>query len=56
MDEAFGLAVGARSVDACSLVGDRECAAGMGEAVSVEAWAVVGEYAAGGDTQTLEVG
>jgi hypothetical protein len=42
LDEAFGFSVSARGVDAGALVGDRKFPAGMGEAMSIEAWAVVG--------------
>ena len=56
LDEAFGFAIGARSVDASAGMAELEIATGFGKAVGAEAWAVVGHDAADGDAEVGEVG
>ena len=56
LDEAFGLAIGSRSVDASTDMFEFEIAAGIAEAVGVEAGSVVGHEAARLDAEALEVG
>ena len=55
LDEAFGLAVSAGSVDAGANVFEIEFAAGLGEAVGIKAGAVVGHDAARSNAETGEV-
>src|SRR5579862_5368082 len=55
LDEAFGFAVGARSVDARANVFELKIAAGLSEEVGVKAGTVIGHDAANGDAQASEV-
>jgi hypothetical protein len=55
LDEAFGFAVGARSIDAGANVFELEILASLSEEVGVKTGAVIGHDAANGDTQAGEV-
>ena len=56
LDEAFGLAIGARSVDASAGVAELEIATGLCEEGGAEARAVVGHDATNLDAEVSEVG
>jgi hypothetical protein len=55
LDEAFGLAVSARGVNASTNVFELQFVAGLREAVSIKARAVVGHDAAGGDAEASKI-
>jgi chemotaxis methyl-accepting protein methylase len=56
LDEAFGLAVGARGIGARAEMADSDLPTGLGELARVVAGSVVGKQAANGDAQTRVVG
>jgi hypothetical protein len=55
LDEAFGFAVGARSIRPGELVLDAESEESRGEAIGAVAGAVIGEEALDGDAEAVEV-